>query len=299
MLTDNIKTGAARLLSSEGFYNFRRNPFAILGACIILFFVFTATAGPHLVSQNPYNLAELDLNDSYKPPIWKEGSNPRFILGTDDQGRDMVSAMVYGIRMSVQVALSVTLICMTVGTVLGLIAGYKGGRFDSIIMGIINIQLSFPSLLIAMLVLIAFGRGVWKIIFALSFSGWVTYARTVRGSTMTERNKEYVEAAKVIGFPERVILFRHILPNVLTPVIVIATLQVGSVILSEATLSFLGIGVPMTEPSLGLLLAQGYVVLFSGLWWVSVFPGLVLMLIVVGINLLGDFLRDELNPRLK
>lgn len=201
--------------------------------------------------------------------------------------------------MSVQVGFFVTVICIVVGTTLGLIAGYKGGKVDSFITGVINIQLSFPSLLIAMLVLIAFGRGVWKIIFALSFSGWVQYARTVRGAVMAERNKEYVEAAKVIGFPERTILSRHILPNVLTPVVVMATLQISKAILNEATLSFLGIGVPITEPSLGLLVAQGYEVLFSGLWWVSVFPGLVLMLFVFGINLLGDFLRDEFNPRLK
>lgn len=292
-------TKLAGILHSEGFYNFRHNPFAIAGALIILLFLLTALFGPRLVTQNPYDLAQLDLNDSYKPPIWQEGSDPRFVLGTDDQGRDMVSAMVYGVRMSVAIGFCVTIICMTVGTTLGLISGYKGGRLDSFIMGLVNVQLSFPSLLIAMLVLIAFGRGVWKIILALSFSGWVTYARTVRGTTMAEKNKEYVEAAKVIGFSESTVLFRHILPNVMTPVIVIATLQVGTVILSEATLSFLGIGIPITEPSLGLLVAQGYVVLFSGLWWVSVFPGLVLMFLVVGMNLLGDFLRDEFNPRLK
>ncbi|MEK0453352.1 MAG: Oligopeptide transport system permease protein OppC [Synergistaceae bacterium] len=293
------KSLISKIIKSEGLYNFKRNPFAIAGALIILVFLLTAIFGPHMVSQNPYDLAQLDLNDSYKPPIWQEGSDPRFILGTDDQGRDMVSAIVYGVRMSVTIGFCVTIICMIAGTTLGLISGYKGGRLDSFIMGLVNVQLSFPSLLIAMLVLIAFGRGVWKIILALAFSGWVTYARTVRGTTMAEKGKEYVEAAKVIGFPERVILFKHILPNVMTPVIVIATLQIGTVILSEATLSFLGIGIPITEPSLGLLVAQGYIVLFSGLWWVSVFPGLVLMLLVVGMNLLGDFLRDEFNPRLK
>jgi peptide/nickel transport system permease protein len=211
----------------------------------------------------------------------------------------MVSAIVYGIRLSVQVGFSVTLICVVIGTILGLLSGYKGGRIDALIMGLINVQLSFPSLLIAMVVLIVFGRGVGKVILALSFSGWVTYARTVRGAVMGERNKEYVDAAKVLGFSESRIIFNQILPNVLAPVFVISTLQIGNVILSEATLSFLGLGVPITEPSLGLLVSQGYNVLFSGLWWVSVFPGLVLMLFVVGLNLLGDFLRDEFNPRLK
>lgn len=299
MIAMDAKKGLKTFIRSEGLYNFFHNPFALIGFLIVLLFFVTSLFGPNLVTQNPYDLSKLELRDSYKPPIWQAGSDLRFILGTDAQGRDMVSAIVYGIRLSVQVGFSVTLICVIIGTILGLLSGYKGGRIDALIMGIINVQLSFPSLLIAMVVLIVFGRGVGKVILALSFSGWVTYARTVRGAVMGERNKEYVDAAKVLGFSESRIIFNQILPNVLAPVFVISTLQIGNVILSEATLSFLGLGVPITEPSLGLLVSQGYDVLFSGLWWVSVFPGLVLMLLVVGLNLLGDFLRDEFNPRLK
>ncbi len=299
MIAMDVKKGLKTFIRSEGLYNFCHNPFALIGFFIVLLFFVTSLFGPNLVTQNPYDLSKLELRDSYKPPIWQSGSDPRFVLGTDAQGRDMVSAIVYGIRLSVQVGFSVTLICVVIGTILGLLSGYKGGRIDALIMGLINVQLSFPSLLIAMVVLIVFGRGVGKVILALSFSGWVTYARTVRGAVMGERNKEYVDAAKVLGFSESRIIFNQILPNVLAPVFVISTLQIGNVILSEATLSFLGLGVPITEPSLGLLVSQGYNVLFSGLWWVSVFPGLVLMLFVVGLNLLGDFLRDEFNPRLK
>lgn len=287
-----------QFFASESYHNFRCNRLAVVGAALLFLFLFIAVFGPWLTPQNPYNLKELDLNDAFKSPAWESGDY-RFLLGTDQQGRDLLSGIVYGVRISMIVGVLATLFSLIVGTVFGLLAGYRGGWVDSLIMRIADVQLSFPGMLIALFIMVAFGRGIDKLILALTLVGWVTYARTVRGSTLAERNKEYVEAARVCGFPERIIMFRHILPNVLTPLIVIGTIQVGNFILTEATLSFLGVGVPITQPSLGLLLANGYQVLFSGLWWVSIFPGLTLLLMVVGTNLLGDFLRDELNPRLK
>jgi len=292
-----IKTCRA-LLQSEGFYNFRRDRLAVAGAAIMVMFLVMAAVGPYFTPQNPYDLKQLDLNNAFKPPVWA-GGDSRFLLGTDQQGRDLLSGIVYGVRISMTVGVGATLLSVLLGTFLGIIAGFRGGWADALIMRIVDVQLSFPGLLIALFIMVAFGRGIDKLILALTLVGWVTHARTVRGATLAERNKEYVEAARVCGFPGWVIMFRHILPNVLTPVIVIATIQVGNFILTEATLSFLGVGVPITQPSLGLLLSNGYQVLFSGLWWVSVFPGIAISCMVVGINLLGDFLRDELNPRLK
>jgi len=293
-----VKKRLYSIWHSEGFYNFKHNPQAIIGAVIVFLFVLIAIVGPYSTPQNPYDLKQLDLNNAFKPPIWSGGQAP-FLLGTDQQGRDLLSGMVYGVRVSMLVGVLATLFSFIIGTFLGIVAGYRGGWLDSLIMRIADVQLSFPAMLIALFIMVAFGRGIDKLIIALTLVGWVTFARTVRGATLAERNKEYVEAARVCGFPNRVIMFKHILPNVLTPLIVIGTLQVGNFILTEATLSFLGVGAPVTQPSLGLLLSTGYQVLFSGLWWVSVFPGLVLLLIIVGTNLLGDFLRDELNPRLK
>lgn len=283
---------------SESYYNFRTNPLAVLGAAIIAFFLLTALVGPLLAPQNPYDLRELALENAFRPPAW-QGGEAKFLLGTDQQGRDLLSGIIYGVRISILVGAAATVLSLSVGMVLGIIAGYRGGWVDSLIMRIADVQLSFPAMLIALFIMVAFGRGIDKLILALTMVGWVTYARTVRGSTLAERNKEYVEAARVCGFPAWIIMFRHIMPNVLTPLIVIATIQVGNFILTEATLSFLGVGVPVTQPSLGLLLSNGYQVLFSGLWWVSVFPGVALLMMVIGVNLLGDFLRDELNPRLK
>lgn len=293
-----MKNQLLAVTKSEGFYNFRHNHLAVLGAVIIILFIITALVGPLLTPQNPYNPKELDLSNSYKPPAW-DGGDARFILGTDQQGRDLFSGIVYGVRISMVVGVVATVLSMLLGTALGLVAGYKGGWVDVLIMRFADIQLSFPGMLIALFIMVVFGRGVEKLIIALTLVGWVLYARTVRGSVLAEKGKEYVDAARVCGLPDRMIMFRHILPNVITPLIVIATIQVGNFILTEATLSFLGVGVPITQPSLGLLLSSGYQVLFSGLWWVSVFPGLTLLLMVVGTNLLGDFLRDELNPKLK
>lgn len=286
------------LRQSESYYNFKSNPLAMLGAAIIAVFLFLSVFGPLLAPQDPYDLKQLSLDNAFRPPAWLGGESS-FVLGTDQQGRDLFSGIVYGVRISMFVGIAATVLSLAIGMFFGLVAGYRGGWVDSLIMRIADVQLSFPAMLIALFIMVAFGRGIDKLILALTLVGWVTYARTVRGSTLAERNKEYVEAARVCGFPAWIIMFRHILPNVLTPLIVIATIQVGNFILTEATLSFLGVGVPITKPSLGLLLSNGYQVLFSGLWWVSVFPGIALLLMVVGVNLLGDFLRDELNPRLK
>jgi len=255
--------------------------------------------GPSLVVQNPYNMAEIELVNAYKPPAWMDGGEMKFFLGTDQQGRDMLSAIVYGSRVSLVIGLLGTLFSSVIGIALGLIAGYFGGRIDAFIMRVADIQLSFPTMLVALFMMSIFGRGVVNILIALSVVGWVRYARTVRGEVLSVKKNEYVEATKVIGLPNPVILVKHILPNVFTSIIVLSTIQVGSFILTEATLSFLGLGVPITRPSLGMLCNNGFDVLYSGLWWVSILPGLYIMIIVFGINLLGDFLRDELNPKLK
>ncbi len=285
--------------SSEFFANYRRNGSAIAGSIILVFFAIIVLAGPLLVSQDPYDIASLDLMDSYKPPAWLEGGDPRFLLGTDGQGRDVLAAIFYGTRISVMIGVTAMVCSLLLGTFVGLLAGYFGGRIDAFIMRIADIQLSFPSMLIALFLMSAFGTGIDKVLIALTAVGWVVYARTVRGQTLSEVGREYVQAARVSGLRDGKIIRRHILPNVTTPLIVVATVQVGTFILIEASLSFLGVGVPITQPSLGLLIKNGFDVLFSGLWWVSVFPGLVIRALVFGINLFGDFLRDELNPRLK
>lgn len=290
---------ATGLLSSQLAYNWRRNTSAILGSAIILACAIVVVFGPALVTQNPYDVMQLDLMDSYLPPAWMDGGNPKYWLGTDGQGRDVLAAVVYGTRISALIGLAATLMSCVIGTFLGLMAGYFGGWIDALIMRVADVQLSFPSMLIALFLMSAFGTGIDKILISLTAVGWVVYARTVRGSTLGERNREYVQAARVAGLCTGPIIRRHILPNVLTPLIVVATVQVGTFILIEASLSFLGVGVPVTQPSLGLLIKNGFDVLFSGLWWTSLFPGLMIMAMVFGINLVGDFLRDELNPRLK
>ncbi|GHS85900.1 ABC transporter permease [Synergistales bacterium] len=284
---------------SELFYHFLRSYSALSGFVIIAAFLALALVGPRFTPQNPYDLRSLDLEDAYKPPMWLSGGEAKFPLGTDEQGRDMLSGIVYGSRISLAMGLGTMLCSCLIGTLVGLGAGYCGGKTDAFLMRVVDVQLSFPAMMVALFIMTAFGRGFWKLLIALTLVGWVTYARTVRGATLAERNREYVDAARLIGLPSFWIVLRHVLPNVTTPLIVIATMHVGTVILTEATMSYLGVGVPVTQPSLGLLVKNGYDVLFSGLWWVSVFPGLFIMLLVFGVNLLGDFLRDELNPKLK
>ncbi|WP_288297539.1 ABC transporter permease [Pyramidobacter piscolens] len=293
------KSRVARFLDSELFYNFRHSPTAIAGAAIVLLVILIAVVGPQFTVQNPYNMAELDLGDAYKPPFWLEGGDPKFLLGTDQQGRDMVSAMVYGSRVSLIIGLLGTLMASGIGIVLGLISGYFGGKVDALIMRFADVQLSFPSMLIALFLMSMLGRSIANILLSLMLVGWVRYARTVRGETLRVKKCEYIEATHVIGLPNWRILYKHVLPNVFASIVVLSTIQVGGFILTEATLSFLGLGVPISRPSLGMLCNDGFTVLYSGLWWVSILPGLYIMIIVFGINLLGDFLRDEMNPKLK
>lgn len=288
-----------RLMASEFVHNYRRNLSAVLGSIIVVLFLAMVAFGPFIVAQNPYDVAQLDLMAAFKPPVWLAGGTSDYWLGTDGQGRDVLASIVYGSRISLVIGVVAMTGACLIGTSLGLIAGFYGGRLDAVIMRIADIQLSFPSVLTALFLMSAFGTGLDKVLIALISVGWVVYARTVRGSTLRETQKEYVQAARVSGLPNSKIILRHVLPNVLTPLIVVATIQVGTFVLIEASLSFLGVGVPVTKPSLGLLIKNGFDVLFSGLWWVSIFPGLFIMLLVFGINLLGDFLRDELNPRLK
>ena len=293
------KSRVARFLDSELFYNFRHSPTAIAGAAIVLLVILIAVVGPQFTVQNPYNMAELDLGDAYKPPFWLEGGDPKFLLGTDQQGRDMVSAMVYGSRVSLVIGLLGTLMASGIGIVLGLISGYFGGKVDALIMRFADVQLSVPSMLIALFLMSMLGRSITNILLSLMLVGWVRYARTVRGETLRVKKCEYIEATHVIGLPNWRILYKHVLPNVFASIVVLSTIQVGGFILTEATLSFLGLGVPISRPSLGMLCNDGFTVLYSGLWWVSILPGLYIMIIVFGINLLGDFLRDEMNPKLK
>ena len=299
-MSERNHTGRWRaFVDSELFYNFRHSPTAVIGAVIVVLVVLIAIFGPAFTVQNPYNMSELNLADAYKPPFWLEGGDLKFLLGTDQQGRDMLSAMVYGSRISLIIGLAGTFFASVIGITLGLVSGYFGGKTDAIIMRIADIQMSFPSMLIALFLMSLLGRSITNILLSLSLVGWMRYARTVRGETLRVKKCEYIDAAHVIGLPNRQILYRHVLPNVFASIVVLSTIQVGSFILTEATLSFLGLGVPITQPSLGMLCNDGFTVLYSGLWWVSILPGLYIMIIVFGINLLGDFMRDEMNPKLK
>jgi peptide/nickel transport system permease protein len=254
-------------------------------------------------------MATIDLMDSFVPPFWTSQGRLTYLLGTDNQGRDVLSAILYGARISLGVGVSAVLLSMVLGVGLGLLSGYVGGRTDAIIMRIADVQLSFPAILIALLIdgvaHVVLPRGsygsmaVYVLIFAIAISGWVQYARTVRGSTLVEKNKEYVQAARVIGRRPSAIMLQHLLPNVMGPVLVIATIHIATAIITEATLSFLGVGMPPTTPSLGTLIRVGNDFLFSGEWWVAVFPGLALVVLVLSVNLLGDWLRDALNPKLR
>ncbi len=298
----------ARLADSDIWYSFKSSPVAMLAAAIACLCVFGAVFAPWVAPHNPFDLASLNLSDARLPPAWEEGGQARYLLGTDDQGRDILSALFYGARISLAVGLASVLLSMVAGVALGLLAGFAGGKIDAFIMRVCDVMLSFPAILIALLIDGA-GRAMFPnaheslafgvLIFAIALSGWVQYARTVRGSTMVERNKEYVQAARVIGVAPLRIMRRHVLPNVLGPVLVLATIQVAAAILTEATLSFLGVGVPPTSPSLGTLIRIGNDFLFSGEWWITIFPGAMLVLIALSVNLLGDWLRDALNPRLR
>ncbi len=280
--------------------NFFSSKIAVAGFVLMVVILLAALFAPVLAPQDPYDLSRLDVMDSRMEPgqMSAEG-NIKFLLGTDEQGRDMLSAILYGIRISVMVGVVSTVIALAIGLTLGLLAGYMGGRVESFIMRVADIQLSFPPILIALILLALTGQGVGKIIIALVAVQWAYYARTARSAALVERKKEYIEAATALGLSPARIMLRHLLPNCLPPLIVIAALQVASAISLEATLSFLGLGLPVTEPSLGLLIANGFQYLLSGKYWISFFPGIALLLTVVAINLVADQLRDVLNPRLQ
>jgi peptide/nickel transport system permease protein len=282
-----------KFFQNEIVFQFMEDKLAVAGAAVLLIAVALAAWPALIAPQNPYDLATLDLENSYMGP----GKN--FILGTDDQGRDIFSAILYGLRISLTVGFVSTFFSSLIGLVAGLFAGYGGKWPDKVIMRIADIQLSLPVFLVALVIMAIWGQGLLKIIIAITVCNWVYYARTVRGMVLAEKNKDYVQAAQAGGQHPLMVMFSEIAPNIMAPVIVIATVRIANAILLEATLSFLGVGVPITRPSLGSLIANGYEVLFSGYWWMSVFPGLVLMVVVLAINLMGDRLRDVLNPRLK
>ena len=273
---------------------------ALAGLVLLALIVACALAAPWLAPQNPYDLAQLDVLDSRLPPGSPSGDGSMtYLLGTDEQGRDMLSAILYGLRVSVMVGVVATTLALLAGLTLGLTAGYFGGRFDALLMRLVDLQLSFSSILLAMILLALFGQGVDKIIIALVASQWAYYARTARSAALVERNREYIDAARLLGLSTPRILLRHLLPNCLSPLIVVAALQVAAAIALEATLSFLGLGMPVTEPSLGLLIANGFQYLYSGRYWMSVFPGVALLLTILALNLVADQVRDVLNPRLR
>jgi peptide/nickel transport system permease protein len=286
-------------LMRELWRDYRTSKVALLGAALLLVLLLLALFAGLFAPQNPYDLASLDILDARLPPGAKSQSGMTYLLGTDGQGRDMLSAMLYGLRISVGVGLVSTLVALAIGTTLGLIAGYRGGVIDSIIMRAADMQLSFPSILLALILLAFLRPGVVSIVIALIAVQWASYARTARSAALVEGAKEYVEAARGLGLSTTRILMRHLLPNCAPPLIVVAALQVASAIMLEATLSFLGLGVPVTEPSLGLLIANGFQYLLSGTYWISLFPGIVLFLTIMSINLVADQLRDVLNPRLE
>jgi len=261
--------------------------------------VLAAILAPVISPQNPYDLAQLDVMDSRLPPGSPAPGGGRFWLGTDDQGRDMLSAIFYGLRISLAVGVISTVCALVIGLTMGLTAAYFGGRFESLVMRIVDIQLSFPAILIALILIAVLGQGTGKVITALVTVQWAYYARTVRSAALVEKRREYMEAARCLALSPARIVFRHLLPNCLPPMIVVATVQVAAAIALEATLSFLGLGLPITEPSLGLLIANGYQYLLSGKYWISFFPGIALLLTIVSINLVADQLRDVLNPRLQ
>lgn len=277
---------------------FAANRIALLGLALFALIVLAALGAPWLSMQNPYDLSQLDIMDARLPPGSQSGDGRTFVIGSDEQGRDLLSAILYGLRISLGVGVLSTLIAVSVGLIIGLIAAYKGGRWDSVIMRVVDIQLSFPAILIALILLAVLGQGVGKIIAALVTVQWAYYARTVRGAALAEMNKDYITAARGLALSASRIVLRHLLPNCLPPLIVVASVQVAHAIALEATLSFLGLGLPITEPSLGLLIANGYQYLLSGKYWVSFFPGIALLLTIVSINLVADQLRDVLNPRL-
>lgn len=302
-----MKHWLIRLYDSDIGYSFRSSPAAMVAAAVALICIFCSVFANLVAPHNPFDLTTLELSDARLPPAWSEGGTSKYLLGTDDQGRDILSALMYGSRISLAVGFASVALSVLIGVSLGLLAGYLGRWVDSVLMRLCDVMLSFPAILVALLIA-GVGRALFPnaqdalaflvLIVSITLTGWVPYARTVRGSTLVERNKEYVQAARVTGVSGLRIMRRHVLPNVMGPVLVLATIQVATAIITEATLSFLGVGAPPTSPSLGTLIRVGNDYLFSGEWWITLFPGLMLVTISLSVNLLGDWLRDALNPRL-
>ncbi|MCZ4280441.1 ABC transporter permease [Kiloniella laminariae] len=308
-MTEQQPSFLTRLRDSDLWWSFIHSPGAIIASVLTVMIVAGALFAGLVAPHDPFDLATVDLFDALLPPAWEAEGNSSYLLGTDDQGRDVFSTILYGSRISLIVGFASVALAAVIGITVGLIAGYSGGILDSFLMRVADIQLSFPAILIALLI-DGVARGilpreahdevaVYVLVVAIGLSFWVQYARTVRSSVMVERNKEYVQAGQVIGLPNWIILIRHILPNVLGPVLVIATIQLALAIITEATLSFLGVGVPPTSPSLGTLIRIGNDYLFSGEWWITIFPGVALVVLVLSVNILGDWLRDALNPKLR
>jgi len=299
----------AAFLDADLLHSFLRSKLVVVAALLTLAIVAAALLAPLIAPHDPYDLKALSLLDANTPPAWEKDGDPNYLLGTDDQGRDILSTILYGTRSSLQIGICSVLLASALGLSLGLWAGYAGGRVDTVIMRIADVQLTFPAILTALLIdgvalailkhrMVEDGK-FWILVLAIGLSFWVQYARTVRGVTLVERNKEYVEAARLIGIGPFKIMFQHILPNVLGPVLVIATINLALAVITEATLSFLGVGLPPTEPSLGTMIQVGKKYLFSGSWWMVAFPGLTLAALALAVNLLGDWLRDALNPKLR
>jgi len=299
-----------RFRESDFFYAFKRSPVAIISFTVVSILVLSAVCAPLIATTNPFDPATLNLMDGFTPPMEPNAfTGNTFILGTDDQGRDLYSTILYGMRISLFVGAAAVLLAMVIGITLGLISGYFGGWTETIIMRVADVQLTFPSILVAMLIFgVAKGitpveyrdqMAIWVLILAIGLSDWVQFARVVRGATLVERNKDYVAAARLIGRSPWAIMIKHILPNALSPVLVIATISLALAIIAEATLSFLGVGAPPTQPSLGTLIRIGPGFLFSGEWWILFFPAGTLLALALSVNLLGDWLRDALNPRLR
>lgn len=303
-----MKKWLARLGDSDVGYSFRTSPVAMAAAAVAFVCIFCSVFAGWVAPHNPFDLSTLELSDARLPPAWDALGSAKYLLGTDDQGRDILSALMFGARISLAVGFASVALSVLIGATLGLLAGFLGGWVDAVLMRLCDVMLSFPPILVALLIA-GVGRALLPnaqdglafvvLIVSITLTGWVQYARTVRGSTLVERNKEYVQAARVTGVSGLRIMRRHVLPNVMGPVMVLATIQVATAIITEATLSFLGVGAPPTSPSLGTLIRVGNNYLFSGEWWITVFPGLMLVIISLSVNLLGDWLRDALNPRLR
>ncbi len=301
--------GFGRALDSDIFFSFKRSPTVMVAALVTVLFIAGSMGAGLIAPHQVFDVKTLNLIDAFTPPAWQEGGTTKFLLGTDDQGRDVLSTIMFGSRVSLLVGFAAMLLAMVIGVGLGLLSGYVGGWVENFIMRVADVQLSFPAILIALLI-DGLARGFlpramhqdaafYVLIVAIGLANWVQFARTVRGSTLVEKNKEYVQAARVIGRHPAAIMFEHVLPNVTGPVLVIGTIGLAIAILTEATLSFLGVGVPPTQPSLGTLIRVGNNFLLSGEWWMSIFPGVALVILVLSINLLGDWLRDVLNPKLR